>query len=311
MTTKNSPVEGGSAAAGPGGSGQGGVRRDARPLVSAALQAAARRLAAAGFEQPRREARLLLATALDCEPGEVLTRDDEQLGAAARRRVANYLERRLAREPLSRIRGYREFWSQRFEISPDTLDPRPDSETLIEAVLERLPDRQRAYRVLDLGVGSGCLLLALLSELPRAVGCGVDCNRGAVATARRNAAALRLADRSRIQPGDWGADLPPGFDVVIANPPYIPSGSIAGLMPEVRDYEPRLALDGGEDGLAAYRALAGQLPRLLAASGFAALELGTGQARSVAELMTAAGLVIRGVRHDLSGIERCMIVERV
>jgi len=279
--------------------------------LSAVLRVAMRQLAEAGIEQPRREARLLLAAALDCEPGDLIARDDQTLDEPTQQRLQGFVERRLAREPIARIRGHREFWSLRFEITPDTLDPRPDSETLVEAVLANLGDRQRPYRVLDLGVGSGCLLLALLSELPRASGLGIDCSSGAVATARRNAAALGFADRARIELGDWGRALEPGFDIILANPPYINSSIIGDLMPEVRDYEPRLALDGGDDGLDAYRRLAPELAQLLAAQGIAALELGEGQFPAVAELIKGVGLAILGARHDLSGIERCMMIGRV
>jgi len=275
------------------------------------LSEAAARLRARGFDAARHEARLLVAAALECEPGELIANDDGAIDELAQHRLEHFIERRLAHEPVSRIRGYREFWSLRFEITLDTLDPRADSETLVEAVLERLSDRKRPYRVLDLGVGSGCLLLALLSELPWAVGIGVDCLPGAVATARRNAAALGLTDRARVELGNWGAGLEPGYDIILANPPYIPSATLAGLMPEVVCYEPRIALDGGPDGLAAYRALAPQLHSLLAPAGMAVLELGAGQLTSVSALLAGAGLVLRGIRHDLSGIERCVIVGQV
>lgn len=277
-------------------------------IVREGLREAARRLDAGGIADSRREARLLLAAALGCEAGELIARDDRALEERERQRFEQMIRRRLAREPISRIRGYREFWSLRFEITPDTLDPRPDSEAVIEAVLECLADRRRPYRMLDLGVGSGALLLALMVELREAVGLGVDCDPGAVATARRNAAALGLAARVRIEEGDWGRGLEPGFDVIVTNPPYIPSREIAGLMPEVAAYDPRVALDGGADGLVAYRALAPQLARLLAPGGIAALELGAGQFQGVSELMRREGLVISGSKHDLSGVERCMIL---
>jgi release factor glutamine methyltransferase len=275
------------------------------------LSEAAARLKAGGVGAARHEARLLMAAALECEPCDLIAGDEGMIDEPARRRLEHFIERRLAHEPVSRIRGYREFWSLRFEITADTLDPRADSETLIEAVLERLPDRQRPYRVLDLGCGSGCLLLALLSELPQAVGVGVDCLPGAVAAARRNAAALGLADRARVEFGDWGTSLEPGYGIILANPPYIPSSAIAELMPEVARYEPRSALDGGVDGLAAYRALAPQLYRLLTPGGMGVLELGAGQLASVSAILAEAGLVLWGVRHDLSGIERCVIVGHV
>jgi release factor glutamine methyltransferase len=275
------------------------------------LSEAAQRLRDGGLGAARHEARLLLAAALDCEPGDLLGGADGAIDEPARQRFAQFIDRRLAREPVSRIRGHREFWSLRFEITRDTLDPRPDSETLIEAILERLPDRQAPFRLLDLGTGSGCLLLALLTELPQAMGLGVDCLPGAVATARRNAAALGLAARARVELGCWGAELAPGYDIILANPPYIPSGAIAELMPEVARYEPRTALDGGVDGLAAFRALAPELHRLLTPAGIAAVELGAGQLESVTALMVGAGLAIRGVQHDLSGTARCLVLGSV
>ncbi|HXP77293.1 MAG TPA: peptide chain release factor N(5)-glutamine methyltransferase, partial [Stellaceae bacterium] len=220
------------------------------------------------------------------------------------------LARRSAREPVSRILGYREFWSLRFELSAAALDPRPDSETLVESVLAALGARGRAFRILDFGTGSGCLLLALLSELPNAIGTGIDCSEGALETARRNAAALGLAGRARFVRGNWGDGLTGKWDVILANPPYIPSHELPGLMPEVALYEPRPALDGGADGLEAYRALAPAIARLLAPTGIAALEVGAGQATAAAGIMAKAGLALRTIRHDLSGVDRCLVLGR-
>ena len=251
-----------------------------------------------------------MATALGWDPARVLAYPETILDAGAESRLAALLARRAAREPMARILGYREFWSLRFELSPATLDPRPDSETLIEAALAALPDRARRYRALDLGTGSGCLLLALLSELPGAWGLGVDRAESAVATARRNAAELGLHARARFVVGDWAAAIAGEWDIVLINPPYIAAGAIAGLMPEVAHHEPRLALEGGIDGLDAYRALAPQIARLLAPQGVAAVELGQGQAEAAAALMTGAGLAIQGVRHDLAGVDRCLMLHR-
>jgi release factor glutamine methyltransferase len=280
----------------------------ARTTVASALAAAASRLAAAGIEEPRREARLLVATALGWDAARVLGYPEAALDPAAEARLAALVERRAAREPMARILGYREFWSLRFELSPATLDPRPDSETLIEAALAALRDRARPYRVLDLGTGSGCLLLALLSELPGAWGLGVDRAESAVATARRNAAALGFGARARFAVGDWAAAIAGEWDAVLVNPPYIAAGAIAGLMPEVAHHEPRLALEGGVDGLDAYRMLAPQIARLLTVQGVAAVELGQGQAEAVAGIMTGAGLAIRGLTHDLAGMDRCLVL---
>jgi release factor glutamine methyltransferase len=278
--------------------------------VRTALSNATARLSAAGISDARREARLLVAAALGWEVARVLGFPELEMTTAANQRLETLLVRRSAREPVSRILGYREFWSLRFALSADTLDPRADSETLIEASLAALDDRERAYRVLDFGTGTGCLLLALLAELPHAVGIGTDCSQGALETARQNAAALDLGDRARFVRGNWGDGLSGQWDVVLANPPYVASRELDGLMPEVVRYEPRLALDGGADGLTAYRALAPEIARLLAPAGIAAIEVGAGQAPAVAATMAGAGLVLRAIRHDLSGVDRCLVLGR-
>jgi release factor glutamine methyltransferase len=275
-----------------------------------AVAALTPRLAAAGIEQARREARLLVALAAGVGPATVLGWPERCLDAAAETRLAELADRRAAREPYARLAGRRQFWSLDFALSPETLDPRPDSETLIEAALERLPDRRAPLRLLDLGTGSGCLLLALLSELDNAFGIGVDLLPGAAATARRNAASLGLADRAVFAVGRWGEALAGTMDVILANPPYICSESIDSLAPEVARHEPRAALDGGSDGLEAYRALAGEAKRLLKRDGIALFELGAGQASAVAALMIEAGMTPEGTRRDLAEIERVLIVTR-
>jgi release factor glutamine methyltransferase len=270
------------------------------------LTDAAARLAAAGIESPRREARLLLALALDIDsaallPGEREISDAEQIHFAA------LLARRLQREPYSRIAGKREFWSLDLALSPDTLDPRPDSETLIEAALAHIPDRAAPLTVIDFGTGSGALLLALLTELPSATGIGIDLLPGAAAMARANAESLGLAARARFVAGEWGGAVAASADVILANPPYLNSTALAELAPEIADYDPPAALDGGADGLAAYRSLAGDVARLLRPSGLAFLEIGLGQADAVAAIMAANGLILRGSYADLSGVARCLV----
>ena len=286
---------------------------EARPPASAgeAVARAAATLAAAGIAEPRREARLVVALALGVEPGVVLGYPERLLDPGAVARLEALVARRQAREPYSRLRGRRHFWTLDLELSPETLDPRPDSETLVEAVLAAVPDRRAPLRLFDLGTGTGCLLLALLSELPNATGVGVDLLGGAAAVARRNAAAHGLGRRAFFLVGDWAQAIGGAVaDVVVANPPYIGSEEIDRLAPEVARHEPRIALDGGSDGLGAYRVLASELPRLMRSGGFAAVELGAGQRDPVARLMHAGGLAIQTVRCDLSGVQRALLMTR-
>jgi release factor glutamine methyltransferase len=286
--------------------GGGGPDRDS-PSWGAAVTAAAARLAAVGISDSRREARLVLALALGVEPATVLGYHERTLEPAAAARFESLVRRRESREPFSRMAGKRGFWTLELALSPETLDPRPDSETLIRAALGRFPGRESPLRVLDFGTGSGSLLLALLAEYPNASGIGVDRLAGAVTTARRNAAAAGLADRARFLVGHWGAALDTAVDVILSNPPYIPSDLIDTLAPEVARYEPRQALDGGVDGLGAYRELAPELRRLLKVGGSAFIEVGAGQAASVAAIMAQQGLVLTELARDLAGIERCAI----
>lgn len=276
-----------------------------------AVARAAAALAAAGVAEPRREARLIVALALKVDPGVVLGYPERVLDPGAAARLEALVARRRAREPYSRLSGRRPFWTLDLALSPETLDPRPDSEALIEAVLEAVPDRQAPLRLLDLGTGTGCLLLALLSELPHATGTGVDILWGATAVARRNAAAHGLGGRAFFVASDWAQAIGrDAADVVVANPPYICSDEIDRLAPEVACHEPRKALDGGSDGLGAYRVLARELPRLLRRGGVVAIELGAGQRDPVARLMHAAGLAIQTVRCDLSGVPRVLLMTR-
>jgi release factor glutamine methyltransferase len=264
-------------------------------------------LSAAGFDEPHRRARQFVAAFLDISPAELLSAAERALERSVVERLRGSLARIVIGEPLSRVLGWREFWGLRFALSADTLDPRPESETLIEAVLRRIPDRNVPLSFLDLGTGTGCLLLALLSELPMAIGIGVDVAFGAVMTARENAAALGLADRARFCVGDWSSALSGRFTVIVANPPYISGIELAGLPPEVRCYDPRRALDGGEEGLAAYRRIAKDLPALLSSGGIFGVEIGAGQASAAAAILQAEGLLIDGIERDLAGIERCIV----
>jgi release factor glutamine methyltransferase len=273
--------------------------------IGQAIAEVASRLAGAGVGEARREARLLVAAATGLSDASIVAYPERDLSDADCRRLATLAERRVAREPISRILGWREFWSLRFAIGPDTLDPRPDSETLVEAALD-FADPSMSLTVLDLGTGSGCLLLALLSERPRAQGLGVDIHPGALAIAAANAEALGLAGRARFREGDWGEGITERFDVILCNPPYIQAGTIAQLQPEVAEFDPPLALAGGPDGLAAYRCLAAWLPRLLAAGGRAFIEIGAGQADEVVPVLAAGGLRPLESRSDLAGTVRCL-----
>ncbi len=255
-------------------------------------------------DAPAREAALIVRAAANLKSTDLIAAPDAPLGAAAAK-VEQYAARRGAGEPLSRILGRREFWSLEFAISPDVLDPRPETETIVETALAAFAARRaEPLRVLDLGAGSGALLCALLSELPAARGLGVDLSEAAAAVARANVAALHLGDRAEIRIGDWATGVEGLFDLIVANPPYIASGDIAGLAREVRDHDPRFALDGGLDGLDAYRALAPQIAQRLAPDGRFYLEVGAGQAEAVAAIAAAAGLTELATRRDLAGIER-------
>lgn len=279
--------------------------------LGAALLRAERRLALAGCETPRLDARLLAAFALRLAPDAVRARADRALDAAEAGRFETLLRRRAeAREPVSRIVGVREFWSLPFALSPDTLDPRPDSETLVATALRLFPDAAAPLRVLDLGTGSGCLLLAFLHERPEATGLGVDAAPGAVATAAANADRLGLAARARFAVGDWGAGIDEAFDVILSNPPYLSAEDRGALAPEVARHDPPAALDGGADGLDAYRRLLPDVARLLAPGGAAFVETGAGQAVSVALLAEARGLLCVEIVHDLAGRDRCVVLRR-
>ncbi|HEY4250632.1 MAG TPA: peptide chain release factor N(5)-glutamine methyltransferase [Roseomonas sp.] len=267
---------------------------------------AGQHLRAAAIEGPRAEARLLLGEAMAVPPEALLRDARAAVPPDAASRFASLLRRRLAGEPMAHLLGRRGFWTLDLAVSPATLIPRPDSETLVEAALEALPDRQAPLRLLDLGTGTGALLLAVLAEYPHGFGIGIDIVPEAVALARANAARNGLAGRAAFLAGDWAAAIQGRFDLVLSNPPYIESAAIPGLMPEVARFEPLSALDGGADGLDAYRHLVAKLPDLLAPGGLAILELGAGQAAAVAALAGQAGLEPGLAKPDLAGIARAL-----
>jgi release factor glutamine methyltransferase len=296
--------------AGEGGAPRSGDRVGVSVTIGSALAETAEALMAAGLVEPRRRARRVIAAALGVSAAEVFAHPERVLSHEEHARIVAIARRVIAREPLSRVLGRREFWGLDFALSPDTLDPRPESETLVEAVLARLTDRGNAYRFLDLGTGSGCLLLALLSEYPNASGVGIDIAFGAAEAARENAERSGMPERAGFIVGDWGGALAGAFDAVIANPPYIATAELGELPPEVREHDPRRALDGGADGLAAYRAIARELPRLLVPGGLFIAEIGAGQAEMAARIVAAAGLGVEDIAADLAGIPRALIARR-
>lgn len=271
------------------------------------LDETAAALHGAGVDQARMEARRLLCWSLRCDHAALLTMNS--IPEVARQRLADAVSRRCLREPLALIEGEIGFWSLTLGVSQDTLIPRGDSETLVEALLDLRPDRKAVRSVLDLGTGTGCLLLAALGEYEDAFGVGVDLSPGAAQLAQDNARRNGLDGRSAFMAGSWCDALQGTFDVVLSNPPYIPADDIAGLMPEVRDHEPARALVGGVDGLDAYRLILAQVRRCLAPGGILVLEIGQGQEGDVERLAAAQGLILREARADLGGIIRALSFE--
>ncbi len=283
---------------------------DGEATRAEAVAALAEAFRLSGIEEPAREARLAVLRSCGLAPADLIASPDRPLGDAVLtlREVAL---RRMAREPLSRILGWREFWGMRFEITPAVLDPRPETESIVEAALERFAARRTAgLRILDLGVGSGALLSALLREFPNARGVGVDLSTDAAAVATANVLAHGLESRAQIRVGDWTGAVQGQFDMIVSNPPYIRTADIDRLDPEVRLHDPRLALDGGEDGLDAYRALLPAVTAHLSPEGVVLVEIGAGQAPAVLELAARAGLAEAVTRRDLSGTERVIMARR-
>jgi release factor glutamine methyltransferase len=262
-----------------------------------------------GLENAQADARMLLLGATGRTRHDLMLSPSSPLDDAAVRRLKDFVARRLAGEPATRIVGERAFWTLYLRVTPDVLDPRPDTESLIVASLEAIGTRkEEPLRILDLGTGSGALLLALLSEFPLATGVGIDLSAEACAVARENADRNGLAARADIRQGRWTDGLAGTFDLVVSNPPYIETAEISQLSVEVRQHDPLLALDGGADGLAAYRDITKRLPAVLSRGGVAVLELGFGQGRAVARLAEEAGLSVTGSKSDLGGIERALVL---
>lgn len=274
--------------------------------VEQAGRALAGAFRAASLDTPELDARVLTGHALGLDHTGLVAAALRPLTGGEAERIANFQARRLAGEPVARILGEREFWGLLFAVTPAVLVPRPETETIIELALSLIgSDRSRPLRIADLGTGSGAILLALLSELPNATGAGTDIDANALEIARRNAENLGFANRARWLRGSYGTSLRGPFDLVVSNPPYVATGDITALAPEVRDHDPLRALDGGADGLDAYRAIATDARRLIG-TGLLVVEIGAGQQPDVESLFATAGLAIAAIRPDLSGMARAL-----
>lgn len=264
-----------------------------------ALELAVSRLRAAGVADPARDARILLVSALGIERSRLTLVVTDDLLPATQIAYEALITSRADRQPVSQIIGYREFFGRKFKVTTDVLDPRPDTERLIEAALDK-----PFGRVLDLGTGSGCILLTLLAECPDATGLGVDTSSAALAVARANAKTLKLDERAVFAPSDWFAGVEGCFDLIVANPPYISAAEMNGLEPEVRNWEPRIALTPEGDGLDAYRAITKDVGRFLGKGGRVLLEIGPTQGRAVISMLQAHGFATCRVLQDLDGRDR-------
>lgn len=274
------------------------------PTLLTAWKAAAATLKAGRIDSPSIDARLLLEVAAGCSRTDILTDPYRVVTGAQQATLDGYVERRLRREPVSRILGRKGFWKIMLNVTPDVLSPRPDTEAILDVVLLALPPH-KAFEMIDLGTGSGAILLAALAERAGARGVGTDISSEALAVAKENAANLDLDSRATFLRTEWAAGFADhSFDVVVSNPPYIPSGDIPGLDPEVRDHDPHLALDGGPDGLQAYRELAPEVRRILKTGGLFAVEIGWDQGPQVKTLFEAAGFDNVIVVKDLSDRDR-------
>ena len=280
--------------------------------VDEAQRTLSKSFALAGIESGMTDARALIGAALRLSRAQLLAQSDRLLEPREIAAIDALAARRMKREPVSRILGRKEFWSLMLDVTPDVLVPRPDTETLIEAALDYVVRgglRLEPLRILDIGTGTGALMLALLQELPNARGVATDVSVAALHVARGNAERLKLASRCSFVACNLADGVQGRFDLIVSNPPYIARGAIASLDPEVRDFDPRLALDGGADGLDAYRAIAASVPPLLAPGGRLIMELGVGQAPPVTALFEAAKFIVLSIRNDLGGIARALIAK--
>lgn len=274
---------------------------------------ARRRLAAAGISDAGLDARLIVEHLTATTRTDAVLRPDAPVPAETAHAVEAALDRRIAGEPVHRILGFREFYGMRLGLSPETLEPRPDTETLVDALLPFVRDtaaREGVCRILDLGTGTGAIALALLAQEPHAVATGVDVSEDALATAAANAASLGVAERFTAKKSDWFAGITGRYHLIVSNPPYIPSSEIEDLQHEVRNFDPRRALDGGPDGLEPYRAIASGSARHLEEGGCVGLEIGHDQRRDVTELFEQAGYDLIAQHKDLGGNDRVLVFRR-
>lgn len=271
------------------------------------LDEATARLKAAGCETPALDARLLLQAAAGVSREEIILAPQRMVPDEAVASFRAFIGRRASREPVSRILGWREFYGRSFRVTPDTLDPRPDTETLVEAALALMPE---GARLLDLGTGTGCIAITLLAERPGASGVAVDVSPAALAVAAENASRLGVADRLTLEAGSWFGPVSGRFDIIVSNPPYIPAVDIAGLSPDVRNFDPALALVGGADGLDPYRAIAAEAPGHMAQGAHVLVEIGAGQAPDVEAIFAAEGFAAASRHADLGGHVRCLAFGR-
>jgi release factor glutamine methyltransferase len=279
--------------------------------ITRALDIAITDFKSVNIESAYLDARLLLCAATGLSEMSLITQPERKLSLSEAKHLSKMVLRRMANEPVSQILGYKEFWSLKFEVSSDVLTPRPDSETVIEAIMKYIQKLTDPIRVLDLGTGSGCLLLALLSQYPNAEGVGVDIKKPAVLLAQKNAERLGLNNRSAFVVSDWGESVDSNFDVIISNPPYVSTAQINDLSPEVALYEPRCALDGGLDGLDSYRILFPFTKSTLVSGGLAFFEISYDQQEAIKTLAETSGLGVLGFQLDIAGVPRVAILRQL
>ena len=282
--------------------------------IETVRRALAKRLLSAGIESAELDTRMLVGAALDLDLTGLIAQAARHVTTTEAKQIEDFADRRTQGEPVARILGRKEFWGLPLKVNAETLLPRPETETVVELALEALRalPSDRTLRIVDIGTGSGAILLALLHELPNAIGAGTDISLSALRTARGNAADLNLASRALFVACDYAAALSGPFDLIVSNPPYIRSSDIAGLATEVRDHDPLPALDGGADGLDAYRALIPQAERLLRRGGVLIVEAGRGQSGDIEALMTVAGLYVKHPpKTDLAGVPRAISGRRM